>query len=107
MQIKTLGTVLIVDSYITLHARLSMELWPCLFPIIIGLSVEISDNPTKRLVYFRLSGNPLQRFELREARSEKRENLRFSQPRLDYKLSENKQGPYSQFQQLLSCQWVE
>ena len=65
---------------------------PGLFPIIISLSVEISDNPTKRLDYFRFSGNPLQRFELREARIEKRENLRFSRPRLDYKLSENKQG---------------
>ena len=53
---------------------------------------QISDNPTKRLDYFRFSGNPLQRFELREARIEKRENLRFSRPRLDYKLSENKQG---------------
>ena len=65
---------------------------PCLFPIIISLSLEISDNPTKRLDYFRFSGNPLQRFELREARIEKRENLRFSRQRLDYKLSENKQG---------------
>jgi len=65
---------------------------PCLFPIIIGLSVEISDNPTKRLAYFCFCGNPLQRFELRGARIEKRENLRFSQPRLDYKLIENKQG---------------
>ena len=65
---------------------------PCLFPIIIGLSVEISDNPTKRLAYFRFCGNPLQRFELREVRIEKRENLCFSQPRLDYKLSEHKQG---------------
>ena len=47
---------------------------PCLFPIIIGLSVEISDNPTKRLAYFRFCGNPLQRFGLREAaRIEKRE----------------------------------
>jgi len=65
---------------------------PCLFPIIIGLSVEISDNPTKRLAYFRFCGNPLQRFELRETRIEKRENLRFSRTHLDYKLSENKQG---------------
>ena len=63
---------------------------PCLFPIIIGLSVEISDNPTKRLAYFRFCGNPLQRFVLRDARIEKQENLRFSRPRLDYKLSENK-----------------
>ena len=68
---------------------------PCLFPIIISLSLEISDNPTKRLDYFRFSGNPLQRFELREARFEKRENLRFSRPRLDYKLSKNKQGQHS------------
>ena len=64
---------------------------PCLFPIIISLSVEISDNPTKCLAYFSLCGNPLQIFELREARIEKRENLRFSQPRSDYKLSKNKQ----------------
>ena len=54
--------------------------------------MEISDNPTKHLDYFRFSSNPLQRFELREARIEKRENLRFSRSRLDYKLSENKQG---------------
>jgi len=66
--------------------------WPCLFPIIIGLSVEISGNPTKHLAYFHFYGNPIQRFELREARIEKRENLRFSRTRLDYKLSENKQG---------------
>ena len=65
---------------------------PSLFLIIISSSVEISDNSTKRLDYFRFSGNPLKRFELREARIEKRENLRFSRPRLDYKLSENKQG---------------
>ena len=43
----------------------------------------------------RLCGKPLQRFELREAKSEKRENLR-----LDYNLSEsgrsgNKQGQSS------------
>ena len=63
-----------------------------MFPIIIGLSVEISDNPTKRLAYFLFCGNPLQRFELHEAIIEKRENLHFSRPRLDYKLSENKQG---------------
>ena len=64
----------------------------CLFPIIIiiDLSVKISENPTKRLAFFRFCGNPLQRFELREARIEKRENLRFSRSRLDYKLSENK-----------------
>ena len=47
-------------------------------------------NSTKRLDYFRFSGNPLQRFELREAKVEKRENLHFFRPRLDYKLSENK-----------------
>ena len=63
-----------------------------LFLIIIDLSVEISDNPTKRLIYFCFCSNLLQRFELREARIEKRENLRFSRSRLDYKLSENKQG---------------
>ena len=42
----------------------------CLFPIIIiiDLSVKISENPTKRLAFFRFCGNPLQRFELREAK---------------------------------------
>ena len=46
------------------------KLRPCLFPIIIGLSVEISYNPTKRLAYFRFCGNPLQKFEVPEARIE-------------------------------------
>ena len=46
--------------------------------------MEISDNPTKLLAYFRFCGNPLQRFELRETRNENR--FRFSQPHLDYKL---------------------
>jgi len=41
------------------------KLRPCLFPIIIGLSVEISDNSTKRLAYFRFCDNPLQKFEVR------------------------------------------
>jgi len=47
--------------------------WPCLFPIIIGLSVEISGNPTKHLAYFHFYGNPIQRlnYEKRESRSEK------------------------------------
>ena len=54
--------------------------------------MEINDNPTKRLVYFRLCGNTFQSFELREARIKKRENLRFSRSCLDYKLSEYKQG---------------
>ena len=71
---------------------MAASFWPYLFPIIIGLSVEISDNPIKRLAYFRFCGNPFQRFELREARIKKQENLRFSRPCLDYKLSENKQG---------------
>ena len=62
-------------------APLKMDmLWPILFPIIISLLVEISDNPTKRLDYFRFSGKPFQRFELREARIEKRENFRLFRP---------------------------
>ena len=48
-----------------------------MFPIIIGLSVEISDNPTKRLTYFRFYGNSLQKFKLQETRIEKQENLHF------------------------------
>ena len=62
------------------------KLRPCLFPIIIGLSVEISDNSTKHLAYFHFCGTP--RSKLQEARK----NLRFSRPRFDYKLSENKQS---------------
>jgi hypothetical protein len=51
---------------------------PCLYPIIISLSVEISINTTKHSVYFSFCGNPLQRFVLREAKSEKQENLRLA-----------------------------
>ena len=42
-----------------LAARVKPLTMSCLFPIIINLSMEISDNFTKRLAYFHLCGNPL------------------------------------------------
>ena len=61
LQQKSLNRTLsqLVGWAARLAARVKPLTMSCPFPIIINLSVEIRDNFTKRLIYFRLCGNPL------------------------------------------------